>query len=103
MRERIASTRWSGPVDGWPASSSPSATSSATVPPAALGDLLGQPGDAEALLADDLALVGLELAPDQPQQRALALAVAAQEADPLAPLDLPGRPDPAAGARRRPG
>ena len=49
----------------WPASSSssPAATSSATVPPAALGDLLGQPGDPQALLADDLPLVGLRARP----------------------------------------
>ena len=72
----------------WSSSSSPSATSSATVPAVALGDVLGQPGDPQALLADDLALVGLELAPDEPQQRALPLAVAAQQAEPLAPLDL---------------
>jgi hypothetical protein len=49
---------------------------------AALGDLLRQAGDAQALRAEDFALVGLDLAPDQPQQGALALAVAAQEADP---------------------
>ena len=75
-----------------PSSSSPSATSSATVPPAARGDLLGQPGDPQALLADDLPLVGLDLAPDQPQQRALPLAVAAEQAEPLAPLDLQADP-----------
>ena len=56
---------------------------------AALGHLLREPGDAQALLADHLPLVRLELALDQPEQRALALAVAAQQADPLAPLDRP--------------
>ena len=88
MRETTACTRWSdagrgmvvvvqslGHLVGDRAASAP-------------GDLLGQPGDAQPLLADDLALVGLELAADQPQQRALALAVAAQQADPLARLDL---------------
>ena len=53
------------------------------------GDLLGQAGDVQALLADDLALVGLQLAADQPQERALPLAVPAQQADPLPALDLP--------------
>ena len=36
----------------------------------------------------DLALVGLDLALDQPQERALAFAIATQQADPLAWLDL---------------
>ena len=54
-----------------------------------LGDLLGQPRDPQPLLADHLALVRLEAALDQPEQRALALAVAAQQADAFAPLDLP--------------
>ena len=55
----------------------------------AFGDLLGQPGDMQALLADDVALFGLQLAADQPQERALPLAVAAQQADPFPTLDLP--------------
>ena len=84
-------------------SSSPAATSSATVPPAARGDLLGEPGDPQALLADDLPLVGLELAPDQLQQRALPLAVAAEEAEPIAPARPPGPPHPGAEGPRRPG
>ena len=36
----------------------------------------------------NLALVGLDLATDQTQQRALAFAVATQQAEPLALLDL---------------
>ena len=35
---------------------------------------------------------GCELAPDQLQQRALPLAVAAEQAEPLAPLDLQVHP-----------
>ena len=69
----------------------------------ALGHVLGQPGDPQALLADDLALVGLELARDQPQQRALALAVAPQQAEPLARLDLQIDLIEQPWARRRPG
>ena len=52
------------------------------------GDILGQASDAQALLADDLAFVGLDLASDQPQERALAFTVATQQADPLSWLDL---------------
>ena len=57
-----------------------------------LGHLLRKEGDAQALLADHLALVGRDLASKEPQQRALALAVAAQKADALAPLDLQVHP-----------
>ena len=52
------------------------------------GDILGQARDSQALLADHLSFVGLDLAPDQPQERALAFTVATQQADPLALLDL---------------
>jgi hypothetical protein len=38
-------------------------------------------------LAEDFPLVGLEVAPDQFQQRALPLAVAAEEAEPIPLLD----------------
>ena len=63
----------------------------------------GQPGDPQPLLADDLALVGLDLAVDQAEERALPLAVAAEQADPLAALDSGNRRRPAAAGRRTPG
>ena len=53
-----------------------------------LGDVLGQAGDAQALLADDLAFVGGELPLEQAEQGAFALAVASEQADALASLDL---------------
>ena len=53
-----------------------------------LGDVLRQERDAQPLLALDQAVVGGDLAVDQAQERRLALAVAAEQADPLAPLDL---------------
>ena len=49
----------------------------------ALGHILGQPRDPQPLLADDRPLVGLDLAADQAEQRALPLAVAPQQAEPL--------------------
>ena len=56
--------------------------------PAGRGGHPGAACDPQALLADDLALVGLDLATDQPQQGALAFAVATQQADPFSWLDL---------------
>ncbi len=53
-----------------------------------LGNVLGQPGDPQAWLADDRPIVRLDLALDQAKQRAFPLAVAAHQADPLAGLDL---------------
>ena len=52
------------------------------------GHVLCQPGDPKPLLADDLSLVGLDLARDQSEERALPLSVPPEEADSLAPLDL---------------
>ncbi len=89
MREMIASTRWSAWPGPWLSSGEPLGHLVGDGPAAPLGHLLRQAGDAQPLLPDDLALVGPDLAVDQPEQRALALAVAAQQADPLAPLDLP--------------
>jgi hypothetical protein len=53
-----------------------------------LGDLLGEPLDPEPLLPDDFSLVGSDLPAEQPQECTLALAIAAQEADPLAAFDV---------------
>ena len=66
----------------------PSATWSATVPVWSAGDILGKRANSQALLANDLALVRLEFPADQPQERALTFAVATQQADPFARLDL---------------
>ena len=51
------------------------------------GHFLNQHLGDQPLLADDLALVGFQLALEQPQQGQLALAVAAQQAEPLAAVD----------------
>jgi hypothetical protein len=50
--------------------------------------VLSQPRDPEPLLPDDRSLIGLDLARDQAEQRALALAIAPQQAKTLARLDL---------------
>ncbi len=52
------------------------------------GHILGQPRDSQPLLAEDRSLVGLDLAADQSKQRAFSLAVAPQQAESLAGLDL---------------
>ena len=52
-----------------------------------LGYLLGQARNPHALGQHPLTVVGLEVAGDQFQQRRLALAVAAEQADALARLD----------------
>src|SRR5437899_2842781 len=57
-------------------------------PPLTVGDLLGQAGDAEPLLTEHFALVGRDGPFEQPEQGALPLAVAPEEADPFPPLDL---------------
>jgi len=51
------------------------------------GHLLGEPGGDEALRANDPALVGLDLAVDELQQRRLPFTVAAHQPDPLAGVD----------------
>ena len=53
----------------------------------ALGDVLRQPRDAQALLADDRTLVRLDLAAEEAEQRALPLAIPPQQAEPLSRLD----------------
>ena len=55
----------------------------------ALGDLLDQPGDPDPLGADHLALVGREVAVEELQERRLPGTIPADQADPLAALDLP--------------
>ena len=53
----------------------------------AAGHFLGQLRHAQAVVADDLAVVGLQFAGDQFQQRGLALAVAPDQANALAAVD----------------
>ena len=57
-------------------------------PAMALGHILRQARDPQPLLPEDRPLVGLELAADQAEQRALPLAVASQQAEALPGLDL---------------
>ena len=71
-----------------PASASPSATSSATVPPRPSGTSWGSRAIRSPCWRMTSPSSGSSSPSDQPEQRALALAVAAQQADPLAPLDL---------------
>ena len=56
------------------------------------GHFLRHKRSGESLLADDLALVGFQIAVDQPHQRRLAHAVATQQADAFARVDLQVRP-----------
>ena len=72
-----------------PSSSSPAATSSKTEPPRPSGTSCGSRAIRTPLRADDLAVVGLEVAVEQPHQRRLARPVPADQPDPLAALDLP--------------
>ena len=53
-----------------------------------IGHVLGQASQSQALLSDDFAFVGDDLAFQDPQEGALALAIAAQEADAFTTLDL---------------
>ena len=66
-----------------------------------LRDLLGDQRHPQALLADDLAAVGGDLAADQLQQGRLARAVAAHEAEPVPRFELQARRRRAAAAAER--
>ena len=70
---------------------------------AALGHLLGQPGDPQALLADHLALVGLELALGSAGAACSCPRRCGPAGRPARPARSASRPDPAAAVRRRPG
>ena len=61
-------------------------------PRKARGDLLGDEGDRDPLLADDLAFVRRDLSVDDLQQGGFPRPVPAQEADPVPRLDLQARP-----------
>ena len=57
-------------------------------PTGPLGTLLGKPGPLQALLANDLPLVGGQVAVEELHHGAFPLAIAAEKANSLAALDL---------------